>query len=99
MAWLMWWDRVVSVSYTHLTRKMVLEYDDVMNTQREVIYKQRRQVLDGEDLQNSIQNMLHSMVEGAIQGHMGEQRHMTDVYKRQSKHCPPSLGTSPPGLP
>ena len=31
-------------------RKNVLEYDDVMNTQREVIYKQRRQVLDGEDL-------------------------------------------------
>ena len=59
------------------TRKNVLQYDDVMNTQREVIYKQRRQVLDGEDLQNSIQNMLHSMVEGAIQGHMGEQRHMT----------------------
>ena len=36
------------------TRKTVLEYDDVMNTQREVIYKQRRQVLDGEDLQASI---------------------------------------------
>ena len=33
------------------TRKNVLQYDDVMNTQREVIYKQRRQVLDGEDLQ------------------------------------------------
>ena len=51
-------------------------YDDVMNTQREIIYKQRRQVLDGEDLQNSIQNMLQSMVANAIQGHMGEQKHM-----------------------
>ena len=58
------------------TRKNVLQYDDVMNTQREVIYKQRRQVLDGEDLQASIQNMLRSMVEGAIHGHMGEQKHM-----------------------
>ena len=58
------------------TRKNVLQYDDVMNTQREVIYKQRRQVLDGEDLQASIQNMIHSMVENAIQGHMGEQKHM-----------------------
>ena len=58
------------------TRKNVLQYDDVMNTQREVIYKQRRQVLDGEDLQGSIQNMLHSMVESAILGHMGEQKHM-----------------------
>ncbi len=58
------------------TRKNVLQYDDVMNTQREVIYKQRHQVLDGEDLQGSIQNMLHSTVERAIQGHMGEQKHM-----------------------
>ena len=58
------------------TRKNVLQYDDVMNTQREVIYKQRRQVLDGEDLQASIQNMLHTMVENAIHGHMGEQKHM-----------------------
>ena len=58
------------------TRKNVLQYDDVMNTQREVIYKQRRQVLDGEDLQASIQNMIHTMVENAIQGHMGEQKHM-----------------------
>ena len=58
------------------TRKNVLQYDDVMNTQREVIYKQRRQVLDGEDLQGSIQKMIHTMVENAIQGHMGEQKHM-----------------------
>ena len=58
------------------TRKNVLEYDDVMNTQREIIYKQRRQVLDGEDIQGSIQNMLRSMVSNAIQGHMGEQKHM-----------------------
>ena len=47
-----------------------------MNTQREIIYKQRKQVLDGEDLQNSIQNMLHTMVANAIQGHMGEQKHL-----------------------
>ena len=59
------------------TRKNVLQYDDVMNTQREVIYKERRKVLDGEDLQESIQNMLHNTVENAIRGHMGEQKHMT----------------------
>ena len=58
------------------TRKNVLQYDDVMNTQREIIYKQRKQVLDGEDLQNSIQNMLRTMVENAVTGHMGEQKHM-----------------------
>ena len=66
------------------TRKNVLQYDDVMNTQREVIYKQRRQVLDGEDLQNSIQNMLHTMVENAIQGHMGEQKHMSAESFREA---------------
>ena len=59
------------------TRKNVLQYDDVMNTQREVIYKERRKVLDGEDLQDSIQNMLHNTVENAIRGHLGEQKHMS----------------------
>ncbi len=59
------------------TRKTVLEYDDVMNTQRQVIYEQRRQVLDGEDLHEAIQSMLHNMVENAIQGHIGEQKHMS----------------------
>ena len=58
------------------TRKNVLQYDDVMNTQREVIYKERRKVLDGEDLQDSIQNMLHNTVDRAVRGHMGEQKHM-----------------------
>ncbi len=58
------------------TRKSVLEYDDVMNTQRKVIYEQRAQVLDGQDLQDSISNMLRNTVEGAIRGHMGELKHM-----------------------
>ena len=66
------------------TRKNVLQYDDVMNTQREIIYKQRRQVLDGEDLQNSIQNMLHTMIANAIQGHMGEQKHMDEENFREA---------------
>ena len=58
------------------TRKSVLEYDDVMNTQRKVIYEQRAQVLDGQDLQDSISNMLRNTVESAIRGHMGELKHM-----------------------
>ena len=66
------------------TRKNVLQYDDVMNTQREVIYKQRRQVLDGEDLQQSIQSMLRSTIENAIRGHMGEQKHMTAEEFREA---------------
>ena len=46
------------------SRKNVLEYDNVMNVQREVIYKQRKQVLDGEDLKDTILHMLQSVVEG-----------------------------------
>ena len=59
------------------TRKNVLQYDDVMNTQREVIYKQRGQVLDGEDITGSIQNMIRNSISSAIMGHWGEQRHMS----------------------
>ena len=58
-------------------RKSTLEYDDVMNTQREVIYKQRRQVLDGEDLQESIRKMLINAIETAVRGHMGEHDHIS----------------------
>ena len=57
-------------------RKNVLEYDDVMNTQREVIYKQRRQVLDGEDMKASVENMIRTTIQNAIHGRMGEQKHM-----------------------
>ena len=58
------------------TRKNVLEYDDVMNTQRKVIYEQRRKVLDGEDLKHNIQTMLTTVISNAIHGRMGEQKHM-----------------------
>ena len=44
-------------------RKNVLEYDDVMNTQREVIYAQRQKVLDGEDLRENILTMLRSLAD------------------------------------
>ncbi len=46
------------------SRKSVLEYDDVMNTQREIIYTQRQQVLDGKDLRENILSILHSVLEG-----------------------------------
>ena len=59
------------------TRKTVLEYDDVMNTQREVIYKQRRQVLDGEDVHAAVENMLDSAVGTLAAGHAGEQPHVS----------------------
>ena len=58
------------------TRKTVLEYDDVMNTQRKVIYEQRRKVLDGENLKEAVQNMLTGVITNEVNAHMGEQKHM-----------------------
>jgi len=47
-------------------RKHVLQYDDVMNKQRDVIYKERRRVLEGENLKEHILNMMETIVEDAI---------------------------------
>ena len=44
-------------------RKNVLKYDDVMNAQREIIYAQRKQVLDGEDIHSNIMNMMEFVAE------------------------------------
>ncbi|MGM9588595.1 MAG: preprotein translocase subunit SecA [Faecousia sp.] len=48
------------------SRKSVLEYDNVMNTQREIIYAQRQKVLDGEDLRENMMSMLRTLVEGNV---------------------------------
>ncbi|MFG6373931.1 MAG: preprotein translocase subunit SecA [Oscillospiraceae bacterium] len=58
-------------------RKTVLEYDDVMNTQREVIYKQRREVLDGKDLKNVIQNMVENVISRQVHSHFVDQQGLT----------------------
>ena len=47
-------------------RKNVLKYDDVMNAQREIIYAQRRQVLDGENIHASISNMIQAVAEAMV---------------------------------
>ena len=44
-------------------RKQVLQYDDVMNQQREIIYKERRQVLDGEDMSGTLHSMLKESID------------------------------------
>ena len=56
------------------SRKNVLEYDDVMNTQREVIYGQRKKVLDGESLQENVLSMLDSFVGSHVTRVLGEQK-------------------------
>ena len=53
-------------------RKNVLQYDDVMNAQREIIYKQRRQVLDGDNLKESISNMINSLAEDTVKSYITE---------------------------
>jgi len=53
-------------------RKSVLEYDDVMNTQREVIYAQRRKVLEGEDLRENMLSMLRTYVDTTVTSALGE---------------------------
>ena len=47
-------------------RKNVLQYDDVMNTQREIIYKQRREVLDGENVNDNVKGMIDSVAETIV---------------------------------
>ena len=52
-------------------RKHVLQYDDVMNTQRGIIYKQRKQVLDGENIHDNILHMIDSVAEETVQEYIG----------------------------
>ena len=60
------------------SRKNVLEYDDVMNVQRKIIYEQRRQVLDGEDLQKNIRSMMKFYVDTYAASAFGEQPRLAD---------------------
>ena len=53
------------------TRKTVLEYDDVMNKQREIIYGERRKVLDGQDLQQQIMGMISQFVSSTVRDGLG----------------------------
>ncbi len=54
------------------SRKSVLEYDDVMNQQREIIYTQRRQVLDGEDVSNSVRSMIRDVISSGVYAVIGK---------------------------
>ena len=53
-------------------RKNVLQYDDVMNKQREIIYAQRREVLDGENLQNNVLDMIDAVAETIVPSYISE---------------------------
>ncbi|MBU4394042.1 MAG: preprotein translocase subunit SecA, partial [Proteobacteria bacterium] len=59
-------------------RKHLLEYDDVMNKQREVIYRQRREVLAGEDLVEVVKNMISDLLETVVEDFSQERRASED---------------------
>ncbi|MDR0957931.1 MAG: preprotein translocase subunit SecA [Clostridiales bacterium] len=56
------------------TRKHLLDYDQVMNEQREIIYSERKRVLSGEDLKEYIENMFESVIERAVKKCAGEEK-------------------------
>ncbi len=60
------------------SRKSTLEYDDVMNKQREIIYGQRKQVLDGMDIHNIITGMISSLIDQSVRTAFGEQKHLDE---------------------
>ena len=64
-------------------RKTLLGYDDVMNMQREVIYSQRSDVLEGEDLKEQILGMTKSVIANAVSAHLND--HEEDVEGEMKK--------------
>ena len=71
-------------SRNYQTRKNVLEYDDVMNTQRKVIYQQRLQVLNGEDLQKNIDAMMRYVVDSEVEDSFGQSSYVEDAAQLMS---------------
>ena len=70
------------------SRKTVLEFDDVMNQQRELIYKQRKQVLDGEDVSQSVRNMVGDSIEMNMTDAMASKEYVSDLQELQTIIAP-----------
>ncbi|MBI3309536.1 MAG: preprotein translocase subunit SecA [Candidatus Melainabacteria bacterium] len=78
-------------------RKHVLQFDDVMNTQREVIYRERRKILEGEDLSTSIANMIKEHILNALYAHINPEtpeetwveEAIPNLYKTLISEIPP----------
>ena len=67
------------------SRKSVLEYDNVMNVQRNIIYEQRRKVLDGEDLQGSVRSMIEEFISSHVSEGVGGRGYFQD--EKQFEEC------------
>ena len=65
------------------SRKSVLEYDDVMNKQREIIYDQRKQVLEGMDVKGIIMNMMSTAIGHQVNSAFGGESHMDEAGMRE----------------
>ena len=63
-------------------RKTLLGYDDVMNMQREIIYKQRSEVLEGEDVKDQIMSMTKEVINNAVLGHLKEDADIETEVKK-----------------
>jgi len=77
-------------------RKHLLEYDDVMNKQREVVYHRRRELLSGASLKEDVLDMCRELVEGIVQAHADSERdpsewewkEIEDAFFKQFKFRP-----------
>ena len=63
-------------------RRHLLDYDDVLNKQRELIYKQRRQVLEGEDMREQITYMAGEVIAALLQEHFRELDYLEESEAR-----------------
>lgn len=70
------------------SRKSVLEYDDVMNVQRNIIYEQRRKVLDGEDLQGSVRSMIEEFISSGVSSGMSGHGYFDDMAQFEEALVP-----------
>jgi preprotein translocase subunit SecA len=81
-----------------LIRKRVLEYDDVLNQQREVIYKYRREILEGRDMSEPAKSELHEvlarLVEEYAAGDYVEDWDLDGLFGQVAQIFPPSIGAS-----
>jgi len=61
-------------------RKHLVEYDDVMNKHREVIYEERRKILDGEDLKQNVLDLVEHQIQVLVEANLGSDRHEDPDY-------------------
>lgn len=66
-------------------RKHVLQYDDVMNTQREIIYKQRKEVLDGENIHDNILHMIENVAEEIVLNYISDSEFNKEGLLQETK--------------